>query len=129
MGLTGRQVAGALAALGLALGIFWPSSSSHSTRALSEPGHGSSPTVDDRWSMGGCPLGYGTSDDPPRANGPDASTAHSRGRVSKRRSFTAGARVFTNASFWTGDATVPWAEAMAVTDAGRGEASRWACAS
>ena len=29
------------------------------------------------------------------------------------------ARVYTNASFWTGDASIPWVQAIAVTEAGR----------
>jgi|AntAceMinimDraft_5_1070358.scaffolds.fasta_scaffold19536_3 hypothetical protein len=47
MALTGRQLAGACAALGLALGVFWPSwPSPH----LPGPGIGIN---------GGCPFGYG----------------------------------------------------------------------
>lgn len=114
MTLTGRQLAGAFAALGLALGIFWPTSPPHG-------GDRSSDASSTYGYSGGCPLGYGAAPN----DKDDASGAHHRGHGEPTStSLTAGVRIFTNASIWTGDATVPWAEAMAVTDAGRGKGQR-----
>ena len=101
-GLTGRQVAGAFAALGLAIGIFWPVPSPHGEA------NGSGMT---------CPLGYG-GEKKPAANlmieAKNPSSAWFR-----RYGGGLNARVYTNASFWTGDASIPWVQAIAVTEAGR----------
>lgn len=113
MALTGRQLAGALASLGLAVGILWP------TRPRA--GEQASGTAASSVHGAGCPFGYGgTRDNGDGGGGGDGHALH--GPPSSSPSAATGTRIFTNASFWTGDATVPWAEAMAVTDAGRGRA-------
>ena len=101
MMLTGRQVLGALAALAAALAVFYPSGGDPH-RLGEDLGADAS---------GGCPLGFGRVDR-------DADGPHPRAAPSDDSS-AAAVRVFVDATIWTGDATVPWAEAMAVTDAGR----------
>ena len=100
-GLTGRQVAGAFAALGLAIGIFWPIPSPHGEA------NGSGMT---------CPLGYGG--EKPAANLMNEAKNPSSAWF-RRYGGGLNARVYTNASFWTGDASIPWVQAIAVTEAGR----------
>lgn len=102
MMLTGRQVLGALAALAAALAVFYPSGGDPH-RLREDLGADAS---------GGCPLGFGRVDR-------DADGPHPRAAPSDDVSPAAAVRVFVDATIWTGDATVPWAEAMAVTDAGR----------
>ena len=119
MGLTGRQLAGALASLGLALGIFWPTTTTHNDNGARGREQESN-TALHNFGGGGCPLGFGSNDN----NGGDGDGGGDGGGAFHHRKPTStsiGMRIFTNASFWTGDATVPWAEAMAVTDAGRGK--------
>jgi predicted amidohydrolase YtcJ len=100
--LTGRQLLGAIAALAAALAVFYP------------PGGVPHRLGEDLGSdaSGGCPLGFGRVVR-------DADGPHSRSDRSDDVSPAAAVRVFVDATIWTGDATVPWAEAMAVTDAGR----------
>ena len=97
--LSSRQVMGALAALAAALAVFYPSDPRF--HRLGSPEASSEADV----SRTRCPLGYGAPDD--EGANPHGSKAPPI------------ARVFTGARIYTGDATVPWAEAMAVTDAGR----------
>jgi predicted amidohydrolase YtcJ len=100
--LTGRQLLGAIAALAAALAVFYP------------PGGVPHRLGEDLGSdaSGGCPLGFGRVVR-------DADGPRSRSDRSDDVSPAAAVRVFVDATIWTGDATVPWAEAMAVTDAGR----------
>ena len=97
--LSSRQVMGALAALAAALAVFYPSDPRF--HRMGSPEASSEADV----SRTRCPLGYGAPDD--EGANPHGSKAPPI------------ARVFTGARIYTGDATVPWAEAMAVTDAGR----------
>ena len=101
MMLTGRQVLGALAALAAALAVFYPSGGDPH-RLGEDLGADAS---------GGCPL--------LRARRPRRGRPPSPRRSLGRLFPAAAVRVFVDATIWTGDATVPWAEAMAVTDAGR----------
>ena len=101
VGLTGRQVAGAFAALGLAIGIFWPVPNPHAEAN----GSGTA-----------CPLGYG-GEKPAATTKTTARDPHAA--WFRRYGGGLNARVYTNASFWTGDAGVPWVQAIAVTEAGR----------
>jgi predicted amidohydrolase YtcJ len=99
--LTSRQLLGAFAALTASLALFYPAGQSPH-----RSGGGES-------LVGSCPLGYG------RRGNADARipSPHVPG-YTEPFAFPL-ARVFANATIWTGDATIPLAEAMAVTDAGR----------
>jgi predicted amidohydrolase YtcJ len=99
--LTSRQLLGAFAALTASLALFYPAGQSPHRSGGGESGETS------------CPLGYGRRDDT------DARlpSPHVPG-YSDPFAFPL-ARVFANATIWTGDATIPFAEAMAVTDFGK----------
>ena len=99
--MTSRQLLGAFAALTASLALFYPAGQSPHRSGGGESGGTS------------CPLGYGRRDDT------DARlpSPHVPG-YSDPFAFPL-ARVFANATIWTGDATIPFAEAMAVTDSGR----------
>jgi predicted amidohydrolase YtcJ len=99
--LTSRHLLGAFAALTASLALFYPAGQSPHRSGGGESGGTS------------CPLGYGRRDDT------DARlpSPHVPG-YSDPFAFPL-ARVFANATIWTGDATIPFAEAMAVTDFGR----------
>ena len=90
VGLTGRQVAGAFAALGLAIGIFWPVPNPHAEAN----GGGMA-----------CPLGYG-GEKPAATTKTTARDPHAA--WFRRYGGGLNATVYTNASFWTGDARIPW---------------------
>jgi len=100
--LTSRQLLGAFAALTASLALFYPAGQSPHRSGGGESLVGTS-----------CPLGYG------RRGNADARipSPHVPG-YTEPFAFPL-ARVFANATIWTGDATIPLAEAMAVTDAGR----------
>ena len=97
--LTSRQLLGAFAALTASLALFYPA--------------GLSPHRSGEKLGASCPLGYGSRGDA------DARlpSPHVPG-YTEPLAFPL-ARVFANTTIWTGDATIPFAEAMAVTDAGR----------
>ena len=100
--LTSRQLLGAFAALTASLALFYPAGQSPHRSG------GGESLVETS-----CPLGYG------RRGDADARmpSPHVPG-YTEPFAFPL-ARVFANATIWTGDATIPFAEAMAVTDAGR----------
>ena len=100
--LTSRQLLGAFAALTASLALFYPAGQSPHRSG------GGESLVETS-----CPLGYG------RRGDADARmpSPHVPG-YTEPFAFPL-ARVFANATIWTGDATIPFAEAVAVTDAGR----------
>ena len=100
--LTSRQLLGAFAALTASLALFYPAGQSPHRSG------GGESLVETS-----CPLGYG------RRGDADARmpSPHVPG-YTEPFAFPL-ARVFANATIWTGDATIPFAEAMAVTDSGR----------
>ena len=97
--LSGRQVAGAVAALALALALFTPSRSSTATTR-------------------GCPYGFGADARP----GDHHHHHHRRGVPTPSSGSSRGdARVFAGAKFWIDDGVGDgeWADAIAVTRSGR----------
>lgn len=99
--LTSRQLLGAFAALTASLALFYPAGLSPHRSGGGEKLRTS------------CPLGYG------RRGEADARLPSPHAPIYAEPLAFPLAHVFANATIWTGDATIPSAEAMAVTDAGR----------
>jgi predicted amidohydrolase YtcJ len=102
--LTWRQLLGALAALSASFALFYPT--------VQTPHAGEAPDGETA-----CPLGFGKRGD----TDPHVRSFHTSGSLGAGDG-PAGfhiARVFLNATIWTGDGLVPFADAMAVTSSGR----------